>query len=382
MLTTKVVSRIEEIPVQDWESVFPKVTENYYLFKSLDESHLEQFSFYYIIAYDNAIAVAATSCFLMRFPFDMTVHGPLKTFLSFIKKLMPNILCPKVLICGLPMGQGRIGIAKDCPGAMEAICAGMEKIAKEQKAEMFLYKDFNATYDALFSPLLKKGFSRVESLPSTDMAITFSSFDDYLKKLSQTSRENLKRKLKKADSQVKIDLEVTDTLSDELLPDVYGLYLQTFDKQDMGLEKLTMDFFRRTSANMPQQVKYFLWRIEGKLVAFAFCLISGDHFIDYYLGFEYAVAYQYNLYFIRFRDLLKWCIAHGIKSYEMGVTTYEPKRRLGFDFIRLYFYIKHRNPLINPFIKVISHFVKPENFDPVFKEMNNGSPLTVSSAAS
>jgi len=107
------------------------------------------------------------------------------------------------------------------------------------------------------------------------------------------------------------------------------------------------------------------------MVSFAFCLIRGNYFIDYYLGFDYSIAHKYNLYFIRFRDLLKWCIANGVKKYEMGVTTYEPKRRLGFDFVRLYFYIKHRNRLINPFLKIIGHFIKPENFDPVFDTMDN-----------
>lgn len=53
----------------------------------------------------------------------------------------------------------------------------------------------------------------------------------------------------------------------------------------------------------------------------------------------------------------------------MGSTGYEPKRRLGFDFIPLYIYAKHRNKLINPILKFFSHILKPENFDPVFKEL-------------
>jgi predicted N-acyltransferase len=154
-----------------------------------------------------------------------------------------------------------------------------------------------------------------------------------------------------------------------VLAEVHRLYLQTYKKQDIGLEKVPMVFFKNISRNMPKETKYFLWRIEAKLVAFAFCLISGDYFIDYYLGFDYSVAYQYRLYFVRFRDLIQWCLAHGIKTYEMGQTGYEAKRRLGFNFIRLYFYMKHRNPLLNPFFNLVSYFMKPENFDPVFKKI-------------
>ncbi|MCK9604549.1 MAG: GNAT family N-acetyltransferase, partial [Candidatus Omnitrophica bacterium] len=194
----------------------------------------------------------------------------------------------------------------------------------------------------------------------------------YLKTLNQSSRDNLKRNLKKADK-VKIELTVKNALEEEELSQAYGLYLETYNKQEMGFEKLPIDFFRNVARNMPEEARFFLWRMEGKPVAFAFCLVSGDYFIDYYLGFDYSVAYRYFLYFVRFRGLLEWCIEHGIKRYEMGATTYEPKRRLDFNFIRLYFYVKLRNKLFNKFSSLIIHFMKPENFDPIFEHLDNRS---------
>ncbi|MEI7999601.1 MAG: GNAT family N-acetyltransferase, partial [Candidatus Omnitrophota bacterium] len=208
------------------------------------------------------------------------------------------------------------------------------------------------------------------SLPNTELDIRFKSFEEYLKTLSSSTREGLKRNFKKVDAKVKFDLEITDTLNEETLSQVYELYLQTYNNHELGFEKLTKEFFRKISMNMPGQVKYFLWRVDGKLVTFALCLVSGDYFIDYYLGFDYTVSNDYYLYFIRFRDLLKWCIDHGIKRYEMGQTSYEPKRRLGFNFIRYYLYIKHRNKLLNFLLVPVSNLLKPENFDPVFKQMS------------
>ncbi len=369
--SVKIARKIEEIPRHDWDSIFPDVLENYGFFRALDNSGFDQFSFFYIVIYDNNKPVAVTSCFIMRFPFDMTVKGKLKTLLGFIKRIFPNILSPRVLICGLPMGQGRIGLKADSPEYLDAVCKSMEKIAREQKVSAFIFKDFFEAYTDRMAILLNKGFIRIESIPSADMDINFSTFEEYLNTLSQSSREDLRRKLRKTEAQVKIDLEVTDNPSESDLAKMYELYLQTYNKQDLGLEKLPPGFFKSVSENMPGEVKYFIWRIEGKMVSFAFCLIRGNYFIDYYLGFDYSIAHKYNLYFIRFRDLLKWCIANGVKKYEMGVTTYEPKRRLGFDFVRLYFYIKHRNRLINPFLKIIGHFIKPENFDPVFDTMDN-----------
>jgi len=368
-LKARIVNRIEQIPREDWDQAFPKVLESHSFLKTLDESSFDEFSFFYIIIYDNEVPVGAASCFLMDFPLDLAVSGPFKLFFKSIKFILPNIFKQKTLFCGLPMGPGRIGIVRDSQQVMEKISQSLEKIAKEQKAAMIIFKDFTSEYEAGLKPLLSKGFSRIESFPFTQMDIRFKSFDEYLKTLSRSSRENLKRNFKKVDNKVKIDLEVVGKLEDKVLGEAYALYLETYNKQEMSFEKLSEDFFRNIQRNMPQETKFFLWRIEGKLVAFAFCLVAGDCFIDYYLGFDYSVAHNYCLYFIRFRGLMEWCIKHGIKKYEMGVTTYEPKRRLGFNFVRFFFYIKHRNKFINYFSGMISYFIGPVKFDPIFKIM-------------
>ncbi len=275
---------------------------------------------------------------------------------------------PRILICGLPMGQGRIGIAQEPWVIIKAIYKGMEQIARQEQAGIIAFKDFDLSYRKVLDECLDSGFLRIDSLPSTDMDIHFSSFDEYLKTLSSVSRSGLKRKFKKIDGKVKIDLEITNKLDDSVLDRVYTLYLQTCERQEVGLEKLSIDFFKNISRNMPHETRFFLWRIDNKIAAFAFCLASGDYFIDYYLGFDYSVAHQYHLYFVRFRDLMNWCIENKIKKYEMGATGYEPKRRLGFNFIPLYIYVKHRNKLFNPIFKTLCRVLQPSNFHPVFKE--------------
>ncbi len=367
-LTTKVVKRIEELSPEEWAKTFPDVLENYYFFKTLDESHFDQFSFYYILVYDQDDVVGATSCFLMNYPLDTTVRGPLKALMSTIKKTFPNFLNLKVLICGLPMGPGRIGIIGKADQVMETILKCLEQIAQDEKVSIIAFKDFDAHYTNALDRLQEKEFWRFESMPNTEMEIKFKNFDEYLKTLSRVSRDGVKRKFKKVDGQVKIDLEISNELNGSL-EEAHALYLQTSAKNDVNFEILPKEFFENISKNMPNQTKYFLWRINNKLVAFALCLVSGDHFIDYYLGFDYSVAYDYHLYFVRFRDLMNWCIQNKIKKYEMGTTSYEPKKRLGFNFIPLYVYAKHRRKWINSLLKLLSRFLKPENFDQTLKEL-------------
>lgn len=368
----KVFRRIGEIPPEDWNPVFPRVLEGYPFFKSLDESGFDQFSFYYILVYEGEAPVGAAPCFLMNYPLETTLPGFLNQFVVSVKKRFPSLFNLKALICGLPMGQGRMGLGGEGGQAFEKILETMDEIAKEEKAAVIVFKDFNLSYAPLLDPLQKRGFYKFESLPSTEMDVSFMSFEDYLKGLSRSSREGIKRKFKKLEGRGKIELEISDELNGTL-DEVHGLYLQTMAKAvregETQFEIVPKEFFEKVSRNMPGETKYFLWRLEGKVVAFAFCLVSEERFIDYYLGFDYQVAYDYHLYYVRFRDLLNWCIAQKIKKYEMGPTSYESKRRLGFDFIRLFGYAKHRRPWVNPFFKILCALLRPENFDPVFKEM-------------
>lgn len=364
----KIVRKIEEIPIDDWNKVFPKTLENYYFSKTLDESDLNQFKFFYLLVYNQDIPIAAASCFIMNFPLDIAVKGKLKWFTGLLNNFFYSFLNPRILICGLPMGQGRIGISGDPETAIRAVCKGMEQIADEERVGIIAFKDFISDYWEFLDKFLDTGFIRIDSFPSTDMEINFTTFEQYLKTLSSVSRNGLKRKFKEIDGKIEIDLEITGNLEEGALTEVYGLYLQTYEKQEMGLEKLTIDFFRCVSKNMPDETRFFLWRINKKLAAFAFCLVSGDYFIDYYLGFDYSVAFKYHLYFVRFRDLINWCIKHKIKKYEMGPTGYEPKRRMGFKLIPLSIYVKHRNIFINPIFKIISRILRPSNFHPVFKQ--------------
>lgn len=369
VVTTKIIKSIDEISPIEWNRIFPNVLEDYYFFKTLDESGFDQFSFRYILVYNHENLIGATTCFLMNYPLDTTVSGPIKILIHAIKKIFPNFLNLKAVICGIPMGQGRIGFMdpyKDI--AVDGIASALEELAKSEKASIIAFKDFGGPYLKILGRLKTRGYCRIENIPSTEMPVLFQNFEQYLKTLSRVSRDGLKRKFKKIDTAIKIDFEIAHDINDSL-DDIYGLYLQTVAKGQFQFETVPKEFFRRISINKPTETKFFLWRIDGKLVAFAFCLSSDEWFIDYYLGFDYSLAYQYHLYFVRFRDLMNWCIKNGIKKYEMGNTNYEPKRRLGFNFIQLYVYAKHRSRWLNPFFKFLCEFLKPERFEKVFEDM-------------
>ena len=365
---TRVIQRIEEITREEWDSVFPDVLESYNFFKTLDESNLSQFKLFYILVYNGKRLVGATHCFLVNYSLDTSISGPLRRISNAIKKAAPNLFSLKAFVCGMPMGQGRIGVTPDSSGALEAILRRMERIARKERAPIIAFKDFDHSYAGILDPLQRDGFVKMESLPTTQINVWFSDFEEYLKTLSAASRYDLRRKFKKADKLAGIKMEIVSSLDEAALTDVYRMYLDIVEKHDMGFELLPKEFFRLLSKNMPKETKYFLWRIDGKLAAFLLCLVSDEMLIDYYVGLDYKIALEYHLYFLKFRDVMNWCIKNKIKCYEMGITGYEPKRRLGFDFIPLYLYAKIRNKALRPIFKILCGILRFENFDPALKK--------------
>ena len=365
----RVAKRIEEIPFDDWHSVYPDIMESYHFFRALDESDLKQFAFYYIIVYSGKNLVAAAPCFLMEYSLDTSISGPLRRISNYIKKMAPNIFSIKTLICGMPIGPGRIGIVGDRAKALKVILQKMEQIAKKGRASIIAFKDFDSSYTDILDPLRKDGFYKFDSLPNTELNICFKDFEEYLKTLSAASRSNLRRKFKKTHKDLRMALEIVDAIDANALEDVYRLYMKTVDKYEMGFEILPIEFFERISTNLPKHAKFFLWRNDGELVAFNLCFVSEDVLMVYYTGLDYAVAHRYNLYFLTFRDVLTWCINHKIKKFEMGYKSYETKRRLGFDFVPLYTYVKLRNRMLRPVFNIFCQLLKFENFDPSLKKL-------------
>ncbi len=367
-LKTRVFRKIEDIPSETWKKVYPDILENYNFFRTIDESGLTQFSLYYILVYKGKDVVGATNCFLMNYSLDTSINGPLRRLSNSIKRIKSDIFSLKAFICGMPFGLGRIGFAGDKDKIMHVLLRRMEQIAKKEKCAILAFKDFSQPYAGALDPLQGEGFIKLDSLPTTELNVWFKDFEEYLGTISSASRYDLRRKFKRVDGHVKFDMKVIGSLTDHELREVYKLYLDIVDKHDMGFELLPMAFFRNISKYMPEETKYFLWYLDGKLAAFLLCLVSKDRLIDYYVGMDYSVAYKYHLYFIKFRDVMNWCIKHDIKTYEMGVTGYEPKRRLGFEFIPLYIYAKLRNRWMRPVFKAACRLLKFENFDPALKK--------------
>jgi len=366
-MTFYTVDSITKIARKDWERIIGKIPEGYGFYKTLEESNLKEFVFHFALIEERGIPVLIAPFFIGNFNLDIGVDGFLKTIITFIRRLLPKFLINRTLFFGSPFGEnGTIGIDKThtSPGTLiDCLISGINKVCAHHKCSLIVFKDFlQKDRQQLSSLPAKHGFFEVKSFPNVNVSLPFASIEEYLKNLGPSTRKNLKRKIKETESHGDIYVEVKTDITG-CINEIYQLYNNTLQAGTTHFEKLTPEFFISCSRQTEPDALFFLYYIKGTLSAFNLCFRHNDTLIDKFIGFDYRVTREYNLYYYSWYFNVSWCIAEKIRNYQVGQTDYEPKIRLGGSCIPLYAFLKHRNPSLNSLLKILSTFLKPENFD-------------------
>lgn len=381
----KICSSIKELSPAEWNSLFPKTPESWNFHKTIEETLTGQFKFYYAAAYRDSRVVCILPCFVMDYPLDTTIMGPLEKpagkLIALLRRFIPRFFTLRMLICGSPTGEGKIGLppSGEYRKLLVPMVRRLEEVAAREKAGTLMFKDFPEQYNAFLDPLEQASFHKIRSYPLVELDIRFNDFEEYFSTLSRPTKKDLKRKFRKADSEAALTMEVRSGAG-EHLDEIYRLYLATYEKSPVKFEKVTKDFFLKISGNMPEETRYFLWFRGGKLVAFDLCLVSDGLLIDEYVGMDYGVAYDLHLYFATFRDIVRWCIGNGVRKYKSGALNYDPKKRLDLDFLPQSIFMRHKNRLMNFFLGILTRSLKPENFDPTLRALNETAKARASSS--
>lgn len=328
-----------------------------------------------IIAEDETgVALAVQPCFFVKQDLVIAAPEPVRAFARAVRRILPSFLSPKVLMVGCAAGEGHLATPPELVGRMQR---ALTKFALEHGARLIVWKDVPARYReslrALKTP--PADYAHVASMPATHLPLDFASFDDYLaRRLSHAMRKNLRRKFKTVAAAAPLTMTVTNDLGDAA-EEALALYEQVFAKSPLQFEHLNVPFLRQLAERMPDRVRFFQWRQEGRLVAFSLCFVHEGALYDEYLGLDYRVALDLHLYFVTFRDILTWAIEQGLTAYHSTPLNYGPKLHLGFDLqpLDLYFAIPYPavHRLARPFLKDAS----PTSAEPVLAEFANARDM-------
>jgi len=373
-VTVGVYSSSWELPASPWAETFARHVKDRRYYEVVEETLPEGFTYRYALLRQTETGAASVVPFFLVDQDILTgTPGLLRRVIAPIRRLFPRFLKMRILMVGCVAGEGQLDDGE--PWIIDALAGALAAYAREARASMILFKDFPSPFRAALAPLRGYGYHRAPSMPGATLELDFASFEEYVQeRLSKVYRKGLRRKFRESERCGKLTMEVIHDAS-ALAEELHALYLQTYERSPLQFERLTPDYFREVGRRMPGRARFFLWRLEGRLVAFSLCLLHDGVLHDLNVGMDYRVALDLHLYFVTWRDIIGWALEAGVRHYYTGPLNYDPKLHLRLRLAPLDLHARHLSPLINPFFGLALRYLQPARHDPVIARFPNASEL-------
>jgi len=369
-----VVNSFEKIPAGLRRTAFATRCRDFRYYEITEAGLPEQFEYHYFVLHEEVSGEWAIQPFFFVHQ-DLLAGLPqsLRSLFSGIRKGWPGFLKLRMLMIGCATSEGELD--HDRPWLAQALLDAVEAYRRRAKASLILLKDFPSGARPALALFSHNGYQRAPSMPAARLEFDFVDFEQYLMtKLSKVFRKNLRRKLRASEGTAPIIMEVMTDAS-AIVDEIFPLYLQTHERSEFNFEKLTKDYFRLIGQRMPDRARYFIWRQNGRIIAFSLCLVHEGVIYDLALGLDYPLALELSMYYVTWHDVIQWGLKNGMKAYHTGPLNYDPKLHLKLVLSPLDLYARHNWALFNPFFKLAIKYLEPTRHDRVIKQFPNASEL-------
>ena len=377
VLSTRIASRDEISGSAHWQSAFAQERKDHRYYELLEDTLKNGFKYGYLIIENKDSVCAIQPYFLIDQNLLAGLCGNVKKLIAGIRRLWPRFMFARTMMVGCAAGEGHLDGDEQSRFAIAASLArSLPQLARELTCAMIVLKEFPAKYRAPLQCLHDAGFARVPSMPMTTLSIDYKDFEDYLSNmLSPRTRGKVRRKLRAAErARPPITMSVTGDVT-AVIDDVYPLYEKVFERSPLQFEKLTPEFLCDIGRRMPDKVRFFIWRQDNQIIAFGLCLVQGDTLSHDYVGFDYSVAFELNLYYRVFHDIIEWAIANGYRRFYSGSLNYDPKWHLRQSLYPVDLYVRHTSGPINAVLRRLLPLMEPTRSDPILPNFHNYSDL-------
>jgi hypothetical protein len=357
-----------------WPHAFAHARKDHRYYEIVEATLRQGFDYRYFALRDADGEVRAVApFFVLDQDLCAGMGAGVQNFIAALRRPWPGFMTARTLMIGCAAGEGHLDDADEMPHDVQAklLAGALHALARKLGARLIVLKEFPATYRAVLACFTAAGYTRVPSYPMTLLNIDYPSFDAYMARaLSRKTRQDLRVKFRAAAAAPPIDLTVVHDIA-PVIDDVYPLYLQVFERSKLRFEKLTREFFCELGRRMPDKVRYFVWRQEGRVIAFSLCMVEGEDIYAEYLGLDYTLALKLHLYHYAFRDVVTWAIANGYKNFRSSGLNYDPKLHLRSRLDPIDLYVRHTSPLVNALLARILPMLEPTHTDPILRRFPN-----------
>lgn len=351
--------------------------------KVMEEHAPENMHMRYALVYDNKKPIAA--CYFQVIELTGESLGTLvdpeekdkcaKAFRDNVKALIKKNagkVSMRLLICGNAFASGVHGFAytddADLSKAFHGLADAIYRTRRGDKLHgqvaAVLIKDFYNDTLEQSSELTKFDYAPflVEPNMIIDIDKKWKTFDGYLNAMSSKYRKRASAIIKKG-----AKIERRELSADEILENgkrIMELYDAVHLKAKFRLASLTLEYFAEMQRVLPDNYFFIAYYIGDKMVAFRTTFVDEHSIEAHFVGLDYKVNRQHDVYLNMLYDYAKEGIERGVERIYLGRTASEIKSTLGAKAHDLTCYVRHRNPVSNRVIKPFIEYLRPSEWIP------------------
>lgn len=374
------LSSITEIGPEVWNSIVGRnrlICRHEYLL-AVESSRINDCRFFYPIVYDNDGRMVAHAClYYISTELDSFAQGFTKKVIAGIRRYWKSFLILRSVECGTPVALGStlsFVDGTDKAAALDAIVRESERVARELKVRVILFRDFYSGELHFFDRLLGSRYRPVANLSGAGFVVRWPTFQAYLDSLRSQYRRIIRKRLNAFHADGYTIREVSDYA--HLALDLERLWKNTYDHAtEYRRERLETVFFIEVKRCLGDRAGILLVEKDGLPVAFSLLLEDDDTLITLFCGLDYSCSRDSYIYFNLFYKSIQVAISRRKKEIDFGITTLVPKVEVGGEVTPLTMYMKCTIPGIGLAVPAMFAIMTPQQRIParqIFKATEGG----------
>ena len=285
-------------------------------------------NFRHVLIRDEMNQPAAAAC-LCSYTIDGAVlaEGATKKVAAVINRVAPILLQVKLMICGLPVSCAasnlRFAPQADRADCLRQIDQVVQSFACEEGSHCAVYKEFTTEEAGDLVSLEKLGYHRADSVPMNCVPSGYRSFDDYIARIGSAKRRTIRKSREKF---ARFGLKVEHRLGGEGVAELYTdevhkLYENVLNRATIRFESLPAAYFRELARQLPENSLFTLVWHDKRIVGFAATLLCEGLFDQLFVGVDYDLNPECDLYFNIFFEAIGAAFERGTPHIFAGQTS-------------------------------------------------------------
>ncbi len=349
-LSLEVVSTVDRVDRSRWEALRDRgviLTDPDYL-KAIEEAQVLDCQYRYFTFTRGQEMVYSMAGYLLDTDIATLSTGGNSRAAQAIRKAFPRFLKIRTLEIGSPITLG-LTISRKPDLTHEQLIEIIQQIkdyARRHRIDLILFRDFSDPEVPLEKALLQSEFAMIESVPSASLPLVWNTFDEYVSDLRYKYRNNLKRSLRRKEECNIQTIIANDGRVLEHIQELGRLSENVVQRsKELPRERIGPAYHQAMYDHLRDYSRWLMYFQDERLVAYIHFTVYDGALTAQYIGMDYEVSRQAQLYFNIGYDLIRYGIQHDMTMIHGGATSYAAKSAAGYSIYPQRVYMLHKNPL-------------------------------------